>query len=428
MTRRLLIFANAFPFGTWEPYLVEETGFYGDFDEVYIFSLSVRESQLTTRRRLRDDRIRVVQIPKLAGWRYAVMAPGQVVNPALWREVRTLLERKRMTPKRLVKALVFFTRADHEARVIRRFIRNQIDQHPNDKTTLYAYRFMYQPYLAKKVSSAVRNPRLVGRAHGSDLYEELAPLGYLPMRRESASVLDVLATVSEHGRDYLLDSSTSGAEKTVVSRLGTVDRGFAPPVRIPELVRIASCSTVTPVKRLSLVVDALRLLSGSVAVEWVHYGDGPLMDELELQVKDLPPNVSVDFKGHVPNECVLEAYASGAHDLLINVSESEGVPVSIMEALSFGVPVIATDAGGNSEIVVTGENGTLLGTHPRAEEVAGAILDLRGLTEADYSELTARARRSWESSYDAATNYTTFASEVLIGSESAVRALPQGCE
>ncbi|NCO54621.1 MAG: glycosyltransferase, partial [Bacteroidetes bacterium] len=38
-------------------------------------------------------------------------------------------------------------------------------------------------------------------------------------------------------------------------------------------------------------------------------------------------------------------------DLFINVSESEGIPVSIMEALSAGIPVIATNVGGTNEIV-----------------------------------------------------------------------------
>ncbi|MFR4320263.1 MAG: glycosyltransferase [Blautia massiliensis (ex Durand et al. 2017)] len=44
----------------------------------------------------------------------------------------------------------------------------------------------------------------------------------------------------------------------------------------------------------------------------------------------------------------------------MNVSSSEGIPVSIMEATSFGIPGIATDAGGTKEIIRDKENGVLL--------------------------------------------------------------------
>ena len=46
-------------------------------------------------------------------------------------------------------------------------------------------------------------------------------------------------------------------------------------------------------------------------------------------------------------------------DYFINLSDSEGIPVSIMEAMSVGIPIIARDVGGNREIV-TNNNGCLL--------------------------------------------------------------------
>ena len=46
-------------------------------------------------------------------------------------------------------------------------------------------------------------------------------------------------------------------------------------------------------------------------------------------------------------------------DLFVNMSLSEGIPVSIMEAISFGIPIIATNVGGNAEIV-NDETGVLI--------------------------------------------------------------------
>lgn len=48
---------------------------------------------------------------------------------------------------------------------------------------------------------------------------------------------------------------------------------------------------------------------------------------------------------------VMNYYKEHHFDVFINMSTNEGVPVSIMEAASFGIPIIATNVGGTSEIV-----------------------------------------------------------------------------
>ncbi|WP_180272189.1 glycosyltransferase [Actinomyces ruminis] len=95
--------------------------------------------------------------------------------------------------------------------------------------------------------------------------------------------------------------------------------------------------------------------------------------------------------------------------LLVNVSASEGVPVSIMEALSAGIPVVATDVGGTGELVRTGSNGILLPADPTPQQVRDAIEQIAGLDEDTYAELRAGARRTWEEHCDARALYTRFA-------------------
>lgn len=48
------------------------------------------------------------------------------------------------------------------------------------------------------------------------------------------------------------------------------------------------------------------------------------------------------------NQLVYDFYRNNDVDVFVNLSESEGIPVSIIETISFGVPVVATDVGGNS--------------------------------------------------------------------------------
>lgn len=70
--------------------------------------------------------------------------------------------------------------------------------------------------------------------------------------------------------------------------------------------------------------------------------------------------------------------------MFINVSSSEGLPVSIMEACSFGIPIIATNVGGTAEIVQAGVNGILLKEQFETEVLKQAILRFAGMERQEY--------------------------------------------
>lgn len=124
--------------------------------------------------------------------------------------------------------------------------------------------------------------------------------------------------------------------------------------------RIVTCSGITPVKRLDVLARALEQYKGSTYIEWTILGDGPDCEKLKSIVgKSIKNNVHVLFKGSLPNDEVHAYYVNNSVDLFINVSSSEGLPVSIMEAMSYGIPALATDVGGNHEIV-TNDTGYLI--------------------------------------------------------------------
>jgi glycosyltransferase involved in cell wall biosynthesis len=95
-------------------------------------------------------------------------------------------------------------------------------------------------------------------------------------------------------------------------------------------------------------------------------------------------------------------------DAFINTSRTEGgAPVSIVEAISHGIPVIATAAGGNVDIV-SGRNGILLAEHPAVEQIAGAIA---GLSDDPGSAAALRlgSRSVWSEGFDASKNHRRLA-------------------
>ena len=101
----------------------------------------------------------------------------------------------------------------------------------------------------------------------------------------------------------------------------------------------------------------------------------------------------------------MDFYRQNHIDLFINTSRSEGVPVSIMEAFSFGVPAIATDVGGTGEIV-DNSVGKLLDVNVSPQEIANAI---KLFAVSDTSEFRKNARNRWNERYNAEKNYREFA-------------------
>lgn len=413
MTRRLLLFANSFPYGKQEPYLMREAHYYDAFDEVYIFALSIRPHQKDSIRNLPLGRIRVIPIHFKPHAYYALNALTIITTPALWKELKELRRTNRLSGPRLVQALSQFSRAAHESRVIRRFVKQNISSDHSDTNVLYAYRFLYQPYLMSRVADLFPSARLIGRAHGIDLFEERSSTCYLPGRTINLEMLDELHMVSEHGAQYLRSKHPGFADKIHVSYLGTEDQGVRPPRDPHGPLRIVSCSGVVGVKRLTLLAEALRLLPGGVRVQWDHYGDGDGLPELEQNVANLPDHVSVRLHGWTANDEVLQAYREGRHDVFVNVSSSEGLPVSIMESSSCGLPTIATAVGGTGEIVQDGHNGILLSANPSPSEVTAAIHRMATMGLDEYAHWSANARAQWEASFDSNVNYRRFIDGLL---------------
>ncbi|MGM9680282.1 MAG: glycosyltransferase, partial [Eubacteriales bacterium] len=122
----------------------------------------------------------------------------------------------------------------------------------------------------------------------------------------------------------------------------------------------------------------------------------------------LPANVNADFLGAVPNTEVYSIYRECPFHVYINVSEVEGVPVSIMEAMSFDIPVIATAVGGTPELVDDGENGFLLPADFTDDQLAALIRRMMDMPEPEYQLFRENARKKFEQDYNAIPNYRKF--------------------
>ncbi|MCE3258710.1 MAG: glycosyl transferase group 1 [Bacteroidetes bacterium] len=256
------------------------------------------------------------------------------------------------------------------------------------------------PYLKRKIKN--KNARIVLRLHGSDLYEH-TKAGYAPLRKKIFSACDQIFTVAQNGCNYLKEKYPDHAGKMTVSSLGVFDNGLNP--YTPDVLTVVSASNVVALKRIPLLLEALQKLD--LPLVWHHFGDGPLFTQLEELAKRKREGLTIHLHGHVSNRELMTFYGTTSVDLFVNVSSSEGLPVSIMEALSFGIPVMATDVGGTSELVNSTVGG-LVEPSISAGELSERINEFFKLNPAAKNEIRKNAREQFLTRVSAEKNYNNF--------------------
>jgi glycosyltransferase involved in cell wall biosynthesis len=123
------------------------------------------------------------------------------------------------------------------------------------------------------------------------------------------------------------------------------------------------------------------------------------------------PNVSFECRGQTSNADIRTFYTEVGVHCFVNLSIVEGLPVSIMEAISHGIPVIATAVYGVPEVVIDGYNGLLLPAKFSNEQLDSALLGLMD-SHQPMKELRGNARALFLQRFNAESNYKSFAAEI----------------
>jgi colanic acid/amylovoran biosynthesis glycosyltransferase len=262
--------------------------------------------------------------------------------------------------------------------------------------------------------------KVVTRVHRHELYEDAFDPPFQPWHPSLYHSLALTATVSQDGYDYLRQAGVP-AERLMLSRLGTEAPPAMARASTDGVLRIVSASFVTPVKRVPAIALALKQLAANHpqrAFQWTHFGGGPDLDKVRAALVLASGNLTVNLVGHVPNAEVMKHYFDDPVDVFVLLSESEGLPVSIQEAASVGLPIIATNVGGVRELVGD-DNGVLLKADASQTEVVAAME--RVLLNSDASQqqvMRAASFRRWSEGFDAEINHTRFANslKLLLGS------------
>jgi glycosyltransferase involved in cell wall biosynthesis len=265
--------------------------------------------------------------------------------------------------------------------------------------------------LTKKTFPEVK---LISRAHGFDLYHERYNPPLIPCRKKTLELIDRIYFISEQGKDYLSVKYPNFINKYHVSRLGVPNPSLLTEPSRDGTIRIVSCSYLVDVKRLDLAIKGLADLAkrkNNQQFIWYHIGDGPLKKQLEeLAVENMPSNLHYEFLGKLNNTEVFEFYKNTPLDIFMNTSSSEGISVSIMEAQSCGIPVLATAVGGTPEIV-SDKVGKLIKPNPDPEEIASAIDSLLK-DPRTFSERRRASKGNWHDTFNSDKNFSSFSNSI----------------
>jgi colanic acid/amylovoran biosynthesis glycosyltransferase len=154
----------------------------------------------------------------------------------------------------------------------------------------------------------------------------------------------------------------------VVHRVGIDCNSFEPRKILDKpqnlKLRLLSVARLVEKKGIKIAIEAVRqLVDDGMQISYRIAGDGPLMRELQNQVKRLALEPNITFLGQVPNSKIRDEL-SGT-DLLIAPSvtaangDMEGIPVTIMEAMAMEIPVVSTRHSGIPELIEDGLTGYL---------------------------------------------------------------------
>lgn len=395
--KSVILITNSYPFGNGETYIAPELEYANGVAHISIIPMI--EDKDREHRKLPDN-VKLLSLKHSKNSK-TILILQTVLSKPFFKGLVELISNKKLRAL-TIKELFKFVYASkvHYCTIKNTLMFNGINDY--SKCIFYSY---WMDSTSLSISYFKKfGAKSVTRCHGGDLYDDRLPWNHQFLRKYITEHVDFVCPVSIQGKKYL-DKRIGFHNNVIAMHLGVLDNGvgFYDDSQIPIIV---SCSSVIPLKRIELIIDALSQVKSRY--KWIHFGDGSDFDRIKKLAFEKLNGNSYEFKGNRNNQDIVQFYKNNNVKMFINASSTEGVPVSIMEALSFGIPVIATDVGGVSEQIKSGYNGELVDKCISNKDLALAIEKILNTDETSYLELRNNARISYCNKWSYTENYSKF--------------------
>jgi len=305
---------------------------------------------------------------------------------SIWKVFGTIFFHSR-NPWIFLKNLAVFSKSIFVAKIIKRENIGHIHAHWGSTTATMAY-------IVSKMTGIPWSLTL----HRWDIVEN----NFLNEKVKSAEFVRI---ISKHGKKELLGIVLGGNEEKVkVLHVG---------VKIPESVRIlnekkesfskftiATPANLIETKGHKYLIEACFILvkQGIRNFQCIFYGGGPLKTELESLIRERELTNYIKMPGAIPHEKLIKMYRNKEIDMVVLPSiitkggEHEGIPVALMEAMAYRIPVISTNTGGIPELLSNGAG--IIVKEKSSEQLVESILKVmkeehfqRELSEKGYQRI-----------------------------------------
>lgn len=263
-----------------------------------------------------------------------------------WAGLKAACKRSIANPRKTLLNLFHFT----EALMIGRWMHTQ-------KTSHLHVHFATAAASVASLAKQVFPITLSMTVHGPDEFANVHDEHFA----EKVQTADFVVCISNFARSQTMQhSSPLHWGKLEVARLG-VDPSFDAVARTAANTApfsVLCVGRLTPAKGQHLLLEAIaRLRDSGEKVQLVLVGDGPDRASLEAVSRKLHLEEIVTFRGALNQDEVKSAYSDC--DAFVLPSFAEGIPVVLMEAMSFGLPCVSSRVAGIPELITDGETGFL---------------------------------------------------------------------
>lgn len=286
------------------------------------------------------------------------------------------------------------------------------------KTTLfYTYWCDENTFLLYRYHREIAKINYVTRLHNWDLYFDRQKSNHQPFRNLIFNNSFKVIPISKFGENYCFKKIPNLIKsKFRTSYLGVENFEINTQYKnelykeVNQALKILTISFISPIKQLENLIHSLGKIK-DIEIHWNHIGWGELAYENEIknQVAHLitnNQNIKVTFHGKLTPSKIKDFLENKPIDLMINCSKKEGIPVTLMEVASAGIPILAYKIDGIPEIVINKYNGFLI--DPSLKDFSAEIQKFHHLKKEDKKRMSENAQTMQRNNFNAAINYQKF--------------------
>ena len=273
------------------------------------------------------------------------------LNLECFREIKHMIDDKCLSAKNVLKLFRFSMQGLLYEKLLQDCLLRFVD---GKNCTIYSFWLSYDAYAVARVKKKYPEIFAVMRAHSYEIQLYRNSCNPYLMKKFICNWTDKIAFISEDSLKEFKTYYKNDNDKLKVVYFGTSQIGSQYIVRPKlDILTILSCSNLVPVKQIKWIIEAIKDWK-LCELRWIHIGDGIEYPEIvKLANEKLNNNINIKYRflGRLTNDMVRLYMKEPNINVFINCSRSEGIPVSIMEAMSVGMPVIAPKINGIPELI-----------------------------------------------------------------------------